>query len=225
MSELEAEVGEVEEPDAPEPDAPAPDSEPEPATAWSPPQEEWQQMTGVVQQLAALLQEPEQPQPDPMADFQFDPFDPESVQQMIDMRAQAIAQAQMEPFQGLLGMLSAREGEQLAKAELDRIQGDVGEFDHDMAFLIASGMVDNGSDPAGALRQSAGQVREFESKIRADERAKVEAEFQGLGTAPREQGVGSGEAVPGESVPTGPGRYDQIVERWRANQRPSMPVG
>lgn len=181
-------------------------------------------MAGVVSQLAELLQQPE-PQADPQADFEFDPFDPESVQQLIDMRAQAIAAAQMEPFQGLLGMLSAREGEQLAKAELDRIQGEVGEFDHDMAFLVASGMVDNGHDPAQALRQSASQVREYESKIRADERAKVEAEFQGLGSAPNERGVGSGEAVPGQPVPTGPHRYEEAIARAMANRRPTMPVG
>jgi hypothetical protein len=225
MSEYEAEV-EVEEPD-PAPDSePAPDPEPEPdpaPVAWAPPQEEWQQMSQVVQQLGQLLQEQEQPQAP--EEIEFDPFDPESMQRFVQQQAQAIAEAQMAPFRGLLGMLSEREGEQLAKAELEKISGEVGQFDNDMAFLIASGMVDHGQDPAQALRHSASTVKDFESKIRADERAKVQAEFQGLGSAPGETPVGSGSAVPGQPVPTGPNRYEEAIARAMANRRPTMPVG
>lgn len=226
MSEFENEVteGAAETPEVPATEAPA-------ASPWAPPQEEWGQITQFVSQSAPILQQlAELVNADPNEGAEpsfedYDPFDPESVQRMIDARAQAIADAQLSPFKGLLGMLSQREGEALARAELERITGEVGEFDKDTAFMVASGLIDQGMDPAQALRQGATYTKEFESRVRQDERTKVEQELRARGEAPHEPPVGTTTGEPGQPVPTGPGRYEEAIQRAMSRMRPSVPAG
>jgi hypothetical protein len=214
------------EPDAPEPDAPEPE-------AFALSQEQWDQAQEALSQipnLAAYLQQMQaanQPQ-EPQVDFaeEYDPFDPESVKRMIQAEAQALLAEQLGPYQGLLGMISSDKGEELAKAELGRIEGEVGSFDHDMAFMVGSGFLnDEGVDPAQALQQAATMTRDFEQRIRSEERAKVEQEIRELGGAPLETPVGNS-AHEGEEIPTGPGKYATAIERvLERRNRSTMPVG
>lgn len=210
-------------------ETPAAEAPPEAPASWAPPEDEWKQVQQFISQSAPLLGQLgevlNQPNDPGEQEIDFDPFDPDSVQKFIDARAESIASKQMEPFRGLLGMLSVREGEALAKAELDKVGAEIGEFDKDTAFLIASGLIDQGGDPGQALRQAASHAKDFESRVRQDERAKVEAEIKGLGQAPNETGIGSTTAETPQQVPTGPGRYEEAIQRALANRRAGMPVG
>ena len=227
--ELDPVVDESGEPDAGDEAAPDPVAE---APAFQLDEGRWtaveqfvQQSGPVMSQLAEILSAPQAEAQQGEQEIDYDPFDPESVQRFVDARAEAMAERMMEPFKGLLGMISEREGETLAKAELERIKGEVGEFDQDMAYMVASGMLQPGVDPAQALQVSAKHIHEYETRIRSDERAKVEAELRGLGEAPSQGGTGSGTAEPALPVPTGPNRYEEAINRVLANRRASLPVG
>lgn len=193
-----------------------------------PSQEEWQQMVQYQQQTGPVLaqlgqylndtsgldlnqyQGYEQPQ---QQEEEFDPYDAESVQSYIGRSVQQGIEQALGPFQGILGTVASREGENMAKAELDRIAEDVGDFDRDNAFLVASSLIESGGDPAQSLRQAAQHSRDFEARIRADEREKYRAELEQLAGAPREATTGSSSATENLGVPTGPDRYRIAVQR------------
>lgn len=191
-----------------------------------PSQDEWntvmefQQTAGpVLQRLGTYLETPDQGageyyQPGVEDDTpEFDPYDADSVQQFIQNGIQSGIQEALGPFQGLLGTIASREGESLAKGELDKISESVGEFDKDNAFLIANGMIEQGHDPAQALHQAASYSKQFEDRIRADEREKFKAELATLSGAPKETATGSFSASEEPGVPTGPDRYRVAIAR------------
>lgn len=162
---------------------------------------------------------------------EYDPFEPESVNRFIQhtvgqMLEQAL-QEQFAPFQGLLGMVASEKGEQLARQEMEAIQGEIGEFDQDLAYVIAAPMIDSGSDPGQAFRQVANYLRQRDEQIRNEAYEKFKSDHeQGLlrlANAPGEQGGG---AIGQESmeVPTGPNRYKIAVQRGLA-RRAVNPVG
>lgn len=155
----------------------------------------------------------------------FDPYDEGSVQQYIQQNIQAGIEQALGPFQGILGTIASREGETLAKGELDRIAEEVGKFDKDNAFLVANSLLEQGADPTEALTKAAMYSKEFEARIRADEREQFKAELQNLAGAPRETGTGSSSAVENVGVPTGPDRYRVAVERALGNGSPVHPAG
>jgi hypothetical protein len=235
----------------PEPELTEPEAEePEAPSAWAPSQDEWGQVTGFINAAAPILQQiayqqqmaqqqgyaPQQQyqqgyeqQPQYQEQEEFDPFDPESVQRYIAQQVQDQAaqmfQSSLGPYEGLLGMVASQQGEQLARSELDTIRGELGEFDEDAAFLVASGLIEQGGDPSIALRQSAQYAQEWESRIRADEREKYKGELQNLQSAPRETPVGGASAANEEGIPRGQGRYEEAIRRALANRHPIQPVG
>jgi len=208
------------------------------AEAWAgPSQEEWQSLTAyqqatmpIMQELAQILSSPDdtyaqqpqygqQPYGQPAED-DFDPYDQNQLQGLIQ---QHLNQA-LEPLQGIVGMVASDKGEQLAKSELETIQNELGAFDTDTAFLVASGLIEAGHDPAQALRHAASYAQSYEAKIRADERAKVQQEYQNVSQAPNELPVG-GSALQGVGTPTGSDRYEVAIARALANNHPSLPTG
>jgi hypothetical protein len=201
-----------------------------------PSQEDWQAMVEyqkatvpVINQLGEYLSTPPQEGQEYQPEYQqqeeeaFDPYDEDSVQGFIQRNIQQGIEQALGPFQGLLGTIASREGESLAKGELDRIAGEVGEFDRDNAFLVANSLIEQGADPTQALQQAATYSRDFEAKVRADEREKYQTEMRNLAGAPRETGMGSSSATEGVGVPTGQDRYKIAVQRALGNG--TMPVG
>lgn len=213
---------------------PVGEGEPE---SWSPDRDQWEQTQRFIQQAAPFLDQlsqqlyqqqqgysQQQPGYQEQPEDDFDPFDPESVQNYIARNIQQGVQQHLAPYEGLLGMVASDQGERLARTELEQIKSEVGEFDQDSAFLIASGLIEQGSDPGTALRQAAQFSQGFEKKIRADEREKYKQELAGLAGAPAETPASSA-AAPVEEVPTGRGRYEEAIRRALANRAPVNPVG
>jgi hypothetical protein len=199
-----------------------------------PDQESWQsiqqfqeQATPVLNQLGEFLNNPQVYGPQQLQQYgeqygygqpmeeqeELDPFDQENVSRFIARHVEQGINEALGPFQGILGTVASREGESRAKGELERIGTEVGEFDKDNAFLVASGMIEQGADPSEALSKAAMYSRQFEEKIRADEREKYKAELERLAGAPRETAIGSSSATENVGVPTGPDRYRIAVER------------
>ncbi len=217
------------------------DATPEEAAAWALKQEDWEQTVGYLQQTAPLLQQlaqylpqMQQQQQQTQAPAQaeapeIDPFDPNSVsnyiQFQINQGLQSALAEQLGPYEGMLGMVASEQGETLARNELESIRSQIGEFDQDTAFLIAAGQIEGGLDPSTALRQAAQYSREWEQKIRTDERERYQKEVQNLQGAPGEVPVGSTSAGEVQPVPTGPRRYHEVVERVLARQNPTSTVG
>lgn len=221
----------------PTPD-PTPDPTPEEPEQWSLSRDDWDATQNYLRQAAPILEQmyaqmqqgqvPQQPQQPQLPD-EFDPFDTQSVASFINAHIQhGISQAleqQLGPMQGVLGMVASREGEQLARTQLDRLESELGSFDRDAAFLVGSGLIQQGEDPSESLRVAAVYARDFEQRIREDERNRYKSELQQLGQAPPETPVGGAAGTENEKVPTGPRRYHVAVERAIARRNGVMPVG
>jgi len=214
---------------------------PEAGEGWQgPSQDEWNQLVGFQQNvtpfLSELAQALQQDQPNYEAgqtgDYSqqpqepdFDPFDPESVQQYIQAQVSQGVESALDPYSGVLGLVATREGEALAHKELESLRSDVGQFDQDTALLIASGMIDQGREPGEALRASAEFARDYEAKVRADAVEAYKKELQTLasgGDVPA--GDGRSAEVP-PKTPTGQDRYKAAVENALARHRASGIVG
>lgn len=207
--------------------------------AWEgPSQDEWQRLTSFQEQAMPILGslneilnapddepqyqgQPQQPQQQGFDADDYDPYDPAQMAQLVNMQVQQA----LQPLQGLLGVVATDKGEQLARGELETIRGEVGEFDNDTAFLVASGLIESGADPSSALRQAAQYAQSYEQKIRADERSKVQAELTNMASAPNETPIGGASAVGEVPTPTGAGRYEQAIRRALASQHPVLPAG
>lgn len=210
------------------------------AKAWALSQSDWEQTMQYLQQTAPLLQQLAQQQQygqQPPAAWEqqqqdlgeIDPFDPASVQgyiqRAIDNGLQTALAEQLAPYEPILSNVANEQGAQLARQELESIKTTIGDFDQDTAFLIAAGSIEQGNDPSVALRQAAQFSHDYEKKIRSDEREKYKSELQNLRDAPRETPVGSASGREVQPVPTGPRRYQEVVERVLARQNSSTPGG
>lgn len=222
---------------APEPNgAPAPEETPAEPVAeapaeqtWvGPSQEEWQQSQQFMQAAGPILHQIAtnmgmiQPQAPPQQQVpELDPFDPHSVQNYIDYQVNQ----RTENFSSLASLVEAQQGEQLARAELDRLHSEVGEFDDDTALIIASGLLDQGVMPDQALAQAAQQLRAYEEKVRANERERHGVLLQDIHEAPRETSANTGIGQEAPRVPTGKNRYEEAVNNFLTNRRPGLPIG
>lgn len=205
------------------------------AAAWALSQGDWeatvnylQQTAPVIQQVAQLLQngglQPQAPPAAPEPDF--DPFDPESVQTYINSQVERGLQESIQPYTHLFNTMAESEGERLARSTMERLDAEVGSFDHDAAYMIAAGaLADDSLNPDQVLTSAARFMHDFEERIRADERTKYQSELQGMRDAPQDRPVGSSAGTEGETVPTGPRRYHEAVERALARRQPTFPAG
>jgi|SRR5262245_19197715 len=202
---------------------------------WGGPTEaDWQSVVQFQQQaapflsdLASALQQDQAAQPQ-QQEPEWDPWDADSVRNYIGQSINQGVEAALEPYSGILGMVASREGEQLAHNELERIREDVGDFDKDTAFLIASGLIDQGHDPAAALKRAAEFAKEVEGRIREDERKKYEGDVARVAGGRGDVPTTGQSAEPVEPPPPGGGgqeKYLAAVQRAIASRRPSMPIG
>lgn len=209
----------------------------EPEPPWSLSQDDWNATLGYLQQTAPLIQQmaqymqgggfqqqapasPESSLPD------LDPFDPDSVQAHIEARVAAGMEEAMGPYRHMFNSMAESEGERLARSTMERLDQEVGAFDHDAAYMIAAGaLADESLDPNDVLTNAARYMHDFEAQIRADERQKYKDELAGLRDIPPDGSVGSAAAQETETVPRGPRRYHEAVERALARRNPTMPVG
>lgn len=219
------------------PEEPAVEESPTPEEeAWALSRDDWERTQSFLQQAAPILQHvaqqlQQQPQAtqEPEPEVEIDPFDPTSIQRYVQAQIQrgvdeGLKQA-LGVYQPVLDTVASREGEALARAELEKIQQEVGKFDENMAFIVGSGLIEQGYDPPSALRVAAEHVSEFEKRVRAEERKAVMEELKNLNGAPPETPVGSTTATDLDKIPTGKNRYYEVVERFKARQNPVNPVG
>lgn len=207
--------------------------------AWQLSQDDWQatmnylQATApVIQQVAALMQQQEQaqyqqqPQEPQQPLPEWDPWDPASVQQYINAAVeQGVLQA-TGPYQQLFNTMAESEGERLAQQTLGRLQEEVGSFDADATYMIAAGaLADESLNPDHVLTSAARYMHDFEQKIRSDEREKYKAELTGISQNPSDSPVGASAGREDETIPTGPRRYHEAVERALSRRNPGFPVG
>lgn len=233
------------EPFAPEPTPVEPVAPEVVEPTWMPPQEEWQQIRNftvaaapVLGQLAQMMeqrvqahQEPQsyQPQPSQQQQIEFDPFEPDTVrafiQQEIDAGVRSALDQEMGPYGPLLESVASVEGEKQARAVLSALSDEVGTFDEDASMILAAGLLSQGNvAPDHALRVSAQYMAEFEKRVREDERTRYLEELKNLRNAPEEHPVGP-QATEMETVPTGPRRYQEAVERALARRNATLPIG
>lgn len=208
---------------------------------WALAQDEWNRVNGfinaaapVLQHVAQLLQEGQsltpqaQEQAPPVALPEIDPFDPNSVQTYVDalleQRVAAAIQNSLSPYESVLGMVASREGEDLAKREFEKIASEVGEFDQEAAFAMASGLIERGMDPGEAIREAGTYAREWEKRIATKAVEDYKASLQTISDAPQEQ-TGGAVATEIEGVPKGRGRYEVAIQRALDRRSPITPTG
>jgi hypothetical protein len=220
----------VEEPAAPAVEAPA-------ETPWGGVSyDEWQQTQSFIQAAGPFLQNLaaeyqqrayQEMQPPPAQLPEWDPFDENVVQAHFEHRVNSAIEQALAPYTGILGHVAQETSQKQAEMALERLTSEVGTFDRDAALLIAAPMIDSGQAPERALNAAARYMNELESRIRADERTRVQSELEAL----RGAGPGSTGGTPGvaatefDKVPTGPRRYHEAVERAMARRSGSLPVG
>lgn len=222
----------------PEPEPTPLVEEPVVEPTWAPPREEWEQIrnfavaAGPV--LGHLAQQMQSSQPvEPQRTFQpqpeFDPFEPDSVRSYIQAEIENGVREALDqglgPYGPLLESVASHEGEKQARAVLESLGEEVGSFDQDASMILAAGLMSQGNvAPEHALRVSAQYMAEFEKTVRTAERERYKEELATLRDAPQEHPVGPG-AAEMETVPTGPGRYEEAVRRALARRTPQFPVG
>lgn len=202
---------------------------PEPASWQGPSQEEWQQTQQALQQLGGvapfmqelqqiLSEDPGAQQQPPGGELQIDP----QVQQYLDAQVERMYQERFGAFEPVLGQIAEREGEQIARSELDRLAGEHGEFNRDLALVAAQQYVGSGMPPDQALVAAAEYARTMQKQI-ADEAIKAHQEaLLAAAGAPVEPGA-TGAAVTQPTVPTGRDRYEETLKRFQSSLNPVIP--
>lgn len=150
-------------------------------------------------------------------------YDPELVA-AIDKRAEAIAEAKLEAFaeyQPILDLVAEQQGAQLAEQYLSNIEGQIGVFDHGHAHLIATGLVEQGQEPAQALYNAALIQRQQEQAIQQRAFQAYQDTLQNRESASAQPGV-AGAATEITEL----GDYDDIANRYLASiGRPTHAAG
>lgn len=234
-----APAGEAAVADPPEEAVEAPEAIAEPAApSWSGvSREEWEQTQQFIQAAGPFLQnlaleyqqrEVQQQQPPPEQLPEWDPFDEAVVQAHVEARIRSGIEQALGPYQGILGQVAQETSMRQATSALDQLGTQVGPFDRDAALLIAAPMIDAGQSPDQSLRAAAQYMHELETRIREDERKKLQGEFEQLRTAGATGGPGRAPGVAAtefDKVPTGPRRYEEAIERAMARRTGGFPVG
>lgn len=145
---------------------------PEPAQeSWAPSREDWEQQQQALAQVYGLLPQiaPQffsEPEPEPV---ELDPFADDfgsQVANLIEQKAQEIAQQQIGPMVPFVESQIEERGEQMARQHLEGFSAELGKFDQDMALRVAAGLHQAGGDPARSLREAAQQVSQYEQRLK-----------------------------------------------------------
>lgn len=166
----------------------------EEAAVWAgPSQEEWQaaqealgqfgQHAGVLEQLGQMLnQEPDAELPE------FDPFEPDSFQKAVDARVAQVLDERLGPIESLADQQIHDQGEKMIAEHLEKLQGELGEFDHAAASLVAQGLLGEVGEPVQALKQGAELVQKIEKAAGEKAVAAYKEQLANIGRAPSETG-------------------------------------
>ena len=168
--------------------------------------------------------EQQQPYDAPAAEQGWLAEDPE-LAQYIDQRVQqGIEQGIQESlgaYEPILGMVAEKEGAALAEGYLGKIEENIGEFSHDHAHAIATGLVEAGASPGEALYRAALMQREHEQQLIHQAYYTYEQQLRNVSSASAQPGVAGAAQEAGEL-----GDYDQIVADYVARQgQPSHAAG
>lgn len=108
----------------------------------------------------------------------YDPFNPEIVQQYAQHGIQQILERELGPVRELLGAFAEREGEARANSELDTIEADLNKdvpegqpaktFNRDRVVVQASALIDRGVKAEDALRYAAEQDLAYRDSLREE---------------------------------------------------------
>lgn len=146
--------------------------------------------------------------------------DPELAEYVENLVEQRFAE-RLGDFEPVLGMVAEREGAALAEGYLSNIEQQIGEFSHDHAHAIATGLANAGASPQEALYQAALMQREFEANLMTRAYQSYETQLSNGQSASAEPGV-SGAANEVREL----GDYDDIASSWIENgRRPSHAAG
>ena len=175
MSELAPEGASVEPVEAPTED-----------TSWMPTQEEWQ----ATQERLAQFEQALQPQPQYEYQQQGPPI-PDPFSETYAQDLQAYTQAQLAPIQQFVEQQQIAQGEQQAMEILGEIAAREGEFDKEMAWMIARDTAATRGAPSSdresqqLLAEAAKQVREYEKRIGEAYHQQQIEQIQTVAGAPR----------------------------------------
>ena len=216
---------------APEDGAVDPGTAIEAVPAWAPSQEDWQNLTGTVQNLVqGLTPQPVAPAAPQLNDYlSQDPitgemqFTPEGLDQYITDRVSTGVNERMGSFEPILNQTVSDRGEQLINQRLSELQTEVGPFDTKVARQIAEGLaVLPGAEPNAVLKQAAETARSYEKTIGEKAVEAYKATLSNIGNAPRDPSA-TGSAVGGYERPSGQDGYkaveDSFLERHGISTR------
>jgi hypothetical protein len=194
-----------------------------------------QQLAGGMNELYGLLEQqrqPEVPSNEPQAP-EWDPLDPDSVRNFVRHEAQQLAdqmyQERIGPYEHVLGSAAEEQGRQIAVGEFERIERDLGKFDHDQALLHTQSLITAGVEPLQAVEAAAQRQHAFEAQLKEQWAAEQQTHLNSLTDAPTELPVGQGgatELAPPPASPHeaaqhgGPSRYEQIANTVIERRRP-----
>jgi hypothetical protein len=220
------EAAPVEEP-AVETAEPAGETQPTQGAPWAPDPEEWQQLTGTVQQLAENLR-PVPVQPEPPGINDYFPVDPatgettltlEGLDRMVQDRAEALVGQRLGMFEPVLNQTVADRGEQLINQKFDSL-AEAGDFDRTLARELAEGYASTGMDPNVAIERAAERARGFAQAQRQQGVDEYKTTLQNIGSAPREPGVAGAGVAGEEPLPLQhPDRYKQVADNFVARHK------
>lgn len=214
------------------PDPPAaatPESDPTtlPASWTGPSQEEWQQTQRVLQEvgqglpflseLQQLLAE------DPSQGYQQLPPDPAAdPQAYMDARLEQMFNERFGAFEPVLGQIAEREGEAAARNELDRLASEGGDFNRDLALLVAQQRVEQ-LGPQQALAAGAEYARSVQKQIGESAVEAYKQSIAAAATAPTDVSA-PGAATDLPATPTGRDRYEEAARRAWDSMHPVNPA-
>jgi hypothetical protein len=183
-----------------------------------------QQSAQIMQALAEAINETPQAAPaiapqTPGAE-EYDPFDPESFQRAVDARAreqfEQLYQERLAPFEEVLNIAAQRESVEAAHGYYERIEPQVGKFDHDMAHTVGVAFQALAPDmpPEQALWLSATVMHEYEKGLWQKFQESLGSAASNAVGAPSEAPAAAAAVSEVLPVPTGPERYTEAARRF-----------
>ena len=202
------------------------------APGWAPSQEDWQALTGTVQQLAQANAPAPPPPPAAPAFLQVDPdtgeslIDPNGLQEYINFQIQNGVQARIGQYEPIMNQTVADRGEQLINDRFTSLASELPGFDPSdgVARDIAEGLAPRLGDPNAAMTQAAQRLVEHDKRVSEKAVEQYKQTLSNIGNAPREPGAtGAGvESSEHEVGPNGKVSYGSVTDRWI--ERNSIPT-
>lgn len=174
-----------------------------------------EQSQPVLQQLAEVMAMPDEQQ------YQQQPEPQVGADGQVDIEALIAAQVEqrMGAYTPLLGQIAEREGEQIARNELEKLAGEVGEFNRDDAILLTRAYMDQGMQPQQALKQAATRAHEREAAISTAAVDAYKAQLaNAAGAQPGVPATGAATELPAQL--RGKSAYEAIIANFESAQSP-----